>query len=546
MNGRRRHLKGTAAFAAETKPTACGVSSKSRNSTCSGDNNCTERPKTRRQGLRDNNNNNSSRKTDVIPPGLVDCRRRRSTRCPEAAIAQLASYIVCDQKKVVVVTGAGLSVASGIRPFRRCRRRHHHPPPHHHINGGSPPIKRHDSTNNTNNNTNNMPEAHYSTATGSNSRNRNTGKKRQWDQVDEYLQTEGLWDEVLWTTATRAAFRKDPHKWYREFWIPKFGSSTTAVQYQPNRGHYTLDSLRREFQNVRQITQNIDGLQQQPQPHDVEQQQHPPPPQQQFIEVHGRVGLYKCCPDSDSDDSNEFDDDGDSDNEDRPVVLGHRGKSARQRALQLDQKNSNVVVSTTKTTCPYRYVESLTADQVVFHSSTGKQEKRQRQRSVSRTTIAEAAHSSSRLSRVERQGIGSSCNLAHQQPDAVPELPMIPHCPDCGNVVMPQALLFDECYHSHAFYQFEVVEDWLAAADILVFVGTSFAVNLTVTALHHARNAQLPVFNFNLDDVLSSSARLDVSNIVGSATETLPCLLEACRQLRDSDPRQPGKYKKQL
>ena len=54
-----------------------------------------------------------------------------------------------------------------------------------------------------------------------------------------------------------------------------------------------------------------------------------------------------------------------------------------------------------------------------------------------------------------------------------------PLCPGCSRPCMPQALLFDEGYHSHSHYKFETAEEWIAKASALVFVGTSFAVTIT-------------------------------------------------------------------
>jgi NAD-dependent SIR2 family protein deacetylase len=100
---------------------------------------------------------------------------------------------------------------------------------------------------------------------------------------------------------------------------------------------------------------------------------------------------------------------------------------------------------------------------------------------------------------------------------------------------MPQALLFDEGYHSHTYYRFQETEEWLNKAECIVFVGTSFAVHLTSVALDHAREQSLPVFNFNLADLLQSTVRLNVSNITGPAVETLPALAEACRRLQQDE-----------
>ena len=55
----------------------------------------------------------------------------------------------------------------------------------------------------------------------------------------------------------------------------------------------------------------------------------------------------------------------------------------------------------------------------------------------------------------------------------------LPMCPACGAPSLPQALLFDEEYESHSFYQYRKALRWLATAKALVFVGTSFAVGIT-------------------------------------------------------------------
>lgn len=112
---------------------------------------------------------------------------------------------------------------------------------------------------------------------------------------------------------------------------------------------------------------------------------------------------------------------------------------------------------------------------------------------------------------------------------------------------MPQALLFDEGYHSHSFYQFEVVEDWLAAADVLVFVGTSLpaVVQLTAVALRHARQAELPVFNFNIYPYTQDHS-LNVTNIVGPAAETLPLFLAVCQEMRIEENPSSNEYRRKL
>ena len=316
-------------------------------------------------------------------------KRRRSSR-GNSSLSELAGHIVIHRKRIVVITGAGVSVASGVRPFR-----------------GST----------------------------------------------------GVWTQVIWSTATREAFRRSPLDWYNQFWLPCLSLPENP---KPNPGHLALEQLLLENANIHMITQNVDGLH---------------PPSNRLIEAHGRLGLYKCLPEEDSDTDSDSDDD-----DERPVHLGHRRKHRTMK----------------QHICRYQKSDSLTVDQLEpFHAR-------------------EALHSS---------GLKA---------DGSRRLKQAPKCPSCGNCVAPQALLFDEGYHSHDFYQFQKMEDWLAHAEVLVFVGTSFAVTLTEVALAHAREYSLPVYNFNTQDFLESNMRLNAANITGPSEETLPLLLGTCRGLAET------------
>ena len=99
--------------------------------------------------------------------------------------------------------------------------------------------------------------------------------------------------------------------------------------------------------------------------------------------------------------------------------------------------------------------------------------------------------------------------------------------------MLPQALLFDEEYESHAFYQFRKARRWLEAAKAVVFVGTSFAVGVTEQALHVAEAHSLPVYSFNV--TVEAPGRHEASSheplptpvmhhIVGGCEVTLPRL----------------------
>ncbi|KAI2489150.1 Sir2 family [Fragilaria crotonensis] len=319
-------------------------------------------------------------------------KRRRSQRGQSSK--RLAAHLVRGEQ-VVIITGAGLSVSSGVRPFR----------------GSS-----------------------------------------------------GLWEEVIWKTATRASFRKNPLEWYNEFWLPHFG--TTTKTYEPNQGHAALQKLQEMFpDSCHVITQNVDGLQ-----------------KGIVVEAHGRLGLYKCIPEEDSDT------DSDSDEDDHRLVhLGHRRKSrALRKAIQnLDVTDENrPEKNASRSLCRYQLIDSIPLDAIEPPSV--------RQALVNGATTLDSP----------------------------------PLCPSCRSPVPPQALLFDEGYHSHDFYRFEEMETLLANAAVLVFVGTSFNVTITGVALDHAREHGLPVFNFNTADVLEPSVRLNVENIVGKSDETLPRLVE--------------------
>jgi NAD-dependent SIR2 family protein deacetylase len=391
-------------------------------------------------------------------------KRRRSNRGSRSGLEALAGRIVRGDK-VVFLTGAGLSVASGVRPFRA------------------------------------VPEA--------------------GGGLGAAIKTAGLWNSVIWTTATRECFRKDPLRWYNRFFLPHF---FRGGPHRPNWGHKALNEMLDEFDNVFQVTQNIDGLQ---------------GPSPRLIEVHGRVGLYKCLNDEDDDsdwdesdlegDENDGDDDnsknsnnseddcgaGDdsnaaksgtaADNDDdsderssqRRVRLGHRGKSRRY------QEESGQ--------CEYRYRQPLHPHQ-----------------------IQGPPHVLAKLAApLDQQPTTGGSDVRHDDDDD-DDLDVIPTCPGCGKTVMPLALLFDEGYHSHSFYNFEAVEAWIEAADVLVFCGTSFSVRVTSVALRHAQRTQLPVYNFNTIDLLSASKQLNVTNIVGDVEETLPRLMRECREQRES------------
>ena len=149
---------------------------------------------------------------------------------------------------------------------------------------------------------------------------------------------------------TREAFRRNPLEWYNEFWLKHFPTKLQNVK--PSVGHEAIAELTTlENTNIRIITQNIDGL------HDNTacKWNH----KERLIEAHGRIGLYKCIPleegdDSDSDYTTDEDDE-------RPVKLGSKQKN-RELISSVGKKcpfsNRNTPV------CRYEILESISADMV--------------------------------------------------------------------------------------------------------------------------------------------------------------------------------------
>ncbi len=101
------------------------------------------------------------------------------------------------------------------------------------------------------------------------------------------------------------------------------------------------------------------------------------------------------------------------------------------------------------------------------------------------------------------------------------ELESVPTCPACNHPILPQSLLFDEQYESHAFYNWDVAQEWMQDSEIFVFVGTSFSVGVTAEAITVAEKHKKKVYNFNLSE---ERFKTNTINIIGPAQQTLPQL----------------------
>lgn len=71
----------------------------------------------------------------------------------------------------------------------------------------------------------------------------------------------------------------------------------------------------------------------------------------------------------------------------------------------------------------------------------------------------------------------------------------LPRCPACGDVMRQHVLWFDEYYAEHEDYAWPQVQDAALNADLLLFVGTSFAVGVTEMFLQHGRLRRVPMLS---------------------------------------------------
>lgn len=489
----------------------------------------------------------------IAPPS----KGRRSAR-GSSSLWDLARHVQ-EGKKVVFITGAGLSVASGVKPFRT-------------TNSSHDQYSRDSSWKSE-------PSASSKTkTTGSGSSGNKLRKKvvsataTKKRLVEE--QPLGIWNSVLWTQAKRETFRKDPLVWWNDFWLEYFPVVDYENKYRPNKGHLTLAALQRHFpESVKIITQNVDGLQQQALDKEEVDKARAGELKDNIIEAHGRLGLYKCVPvdDSDTDSSSDEDDD-------RLVHLGHRRKYRawkQKHKTNIQQQNRNIIQTRNRdppargererTRCTFRRVRamdplakkldppagndsdppiSVVSTDVSCGSSMSDGGYTCKYQMVSSLAVNQLEPPCVRETLLPPKLVIQNGRSVLADADKIDEatgkpisrrLTVAPTCPTCGNKVLPQALLFDEGYHSHDHYNFQKMEDWLEEAEVLVFIGTSFAVTLPLVALDHARETGIPVFNFNVSDMLDSSRRLNAENITGPSQVTLPKLLQAIQYLEDEE-----------
>lgn len=99
---------------------------------------------------------------------------------------------------------------------------------------------------------------------------------------------------------------------------------------------------------------------------------------------------------------------------------------------------------------------------------------------------------------------------------------VVPRCTHCGSPMRPLVLLFDEYYDGHEAYQAHRARRALDDADVLVFVGTSFSVGITSSALRSAEVSGALMVNVNPEP----SGYGQVKELAGGAEVVLPALVD--------------------
>lgn len=108
------------------------------------------------------------------------------------------------------------------------------------------------------------------------------------------------------------------------------------------------------------------------------------------------------------------------------------------------------------------------------------------------------------------------------------QIKRVPCCPECGSAAVPLALLFDELYSSHTFFDWDRALEWMDHCDVMIFVGTSLSVGVTTECIDIARNNGVSLYNFNIKLEKEAMAINDLYHVIGNSVETLRSLYRHC------------------
>ena len=101
----------------------------------------------------------------------------------------------------------------------------------------------------------------------------------------------------------------------------------------------------------------------------------------------------------------------------------------------------------------------------------------------------------------------------------------VPKCPACGELLRQHVLWFDEFYNGHDDYQWQRVLDAAERAELVLFVGTSFAVGVTELVTSSARQRRVPIFSIDP----AGRPQPGVTLVAEPSEVALPALVSALR-----------------
>ncbi len=105
-----------------------------------------------------------------------------------------------------------------------------------------------------------------------------------------------------------------------------------------------------------------------------------------------------------------------------------------------------------------------------------------------------------------------------------PSLDRLPRCPACASPLRAHVLFFDEFYDDHRDFRFTDVCAAAEEAELILFVGTSFAVGVTELVLRTGLRRRLPMFS--VDPGASRAPVREVTLLPYPAEELLPYIVE--------------------
>ncbi len=109
-----------------------------------------------------------------------------------------------------------------------------------------------------------------------------------------------------------------------------------------------------------------------------------------------------------------------------------------------------------------------------------------------------------------------------------PAAATLPRCPRCHAPLRPHVLFFDEYYTEHDDYRYVEVERAARDAELMLFVGTSFAVGVTSLLLEAGAERSVPMFS--IDPAGSRApAFVPVQGLAAAAEALLPAVAAGLR-----------------